>query len=164
MRTYGGEYTLELPREKVWEFMTDPHRVGPCIPDLLELKVESENRFNARVKVGVGPVRGKFDLACELSAVEPGVVMALPIKGGGMGSGVEMNVEVRLSDVENGTLLKWQCDAVISGPIASLGGRLIDGEARKIIQKVFANFQKALLASAAETETAVADAAAPEQG
>jgi uncharacterized protein len=143
MLKYGGEYKIDLPREEVWEFITDPQKVVPCIPDLLESHFEGENRFQAIVKVGVGPVRGKFKLNCELSTVEPGVVMALPINGGGMGSGVDMKAEVTLSDIENGTLLKWECEGAVSGPIASIGGRLIDNQAKKIIQKVFENLEKA---------------------
>ncbi|MBE3595660.1 MAG: carbon monoxide dehydrogenase subunit G [Hydrogenibacillus sp.] len=148
MRTYEGEFTIEQPREKVWDFITDANKVGPCVPDLIELNVENANRFSSRVKVGVGPIRGKFDLAVELSEVEPGSVMAMTVKGGGMGSGVDMKAEATLSDVEGGTLLKWRADTSISGPIASLGGRLIDNEARKIIEKVFANLKTALDASA----------------
>ncbi|UQD52063.1 carbon monoxide dehydrogenase [Bacillus methanolicus] len=146
MLKYGGEYTIELPRDEVWEFITNPQKVGPCIPDLLEFNVESDNRFQAIVRVGIGPVRGKFKLNCELSAVEPGVVMALPIKGGGMGSGVDMKAVVNLSDIDSGTLLKWECDGAISGPIAALGGRMIDNQAKKIIQEVFANLEKAFTA------------------
>lgn len=143
MLKYGGEYTIDMPRQEVWEFITDPHKVGPCIPDLLEFDVQGDNRFRAIVRVGVGPVRGKFELNCELKTVEPEVVMALPIRGGGMGSGVEMNAEVKLSDVDKGTLLQWECEGNVSGPIASLGGRLIDNQAKKIIQKVFANLENA---------------------
>jgi uncharacterized protein len=143
MLKYGGEYTIKLPREEVWEFITDPQKVVPCIPDLIEYTIEDEKRFQTIVKVGVGPVRGKFKLNCELSPIEPGVSMSLPIKGGGMGSGVEMNAEVKLSDTDEGTLLQWECKGVISGPIASLGGRLIDNQAKKIIQKVFENLENA---------------------
>ncbi|EZP77523.1 carbon monoxide dehydrogenase subunit G [Parageobacillus genomosp. 1] len=143
MLKYGGEYTIKLPREEVWNFITDPHKVVPCIPDLIESNIEGDNRFQAIVKVGLGPIRGKFKLDCELSPIEPGTAMAMPIKGGGMGSGVEMNANVKLSDTDNGTLLKWECEATISGPIASLGGRLIDNQAKKIIQQVFENLEKA---------------------
>ena len=143
MLKYGGEYTIKLPREEVWKFITDPNKVVPCIPDLIESNIESDNRFQAIVKVGVGPVRGKFKLNCELSPIEPGTAMAMPIKGGGMGSGVEMNAQVKLSDTDDGTLLKWECEGAISGPIASLGGRLIDNQAKKIIQQVFENLETA---------------------
>jgi uncharacterized protein len=153
MLKYGGEYTVKLPREEVWNFITDPHKVGPCIPDLLELNIEDDKRFQAVVKVGIGPIRGKFKLNCELTPIEPGVAMALPIKGGGMGSGVEMNAEVKLSDTDDGTLLKWECVGAISGPIAALGGRLIDNEAKKIIQNVFKNLEDAFASMYAEGKT-----------
>lgn len=47
MRTYEGEFTIEQPREAVWAFVTDPQKIGRCIPDLIELNVENENRFKA---------------------------------------------------------------------------------------------------------------------
>jgi carbon monoxide dehydrogenase subunit G len=159
MRTYQGEFTIEKPRRQVWAFVTDPHRMGPCIPDLIELNVESENRFRTLVKVGIGPVRGKFDLTSELTVEEPGRTASLSIRGGGMGSGVDMKAAMELSDTSGGTILKWRCDTVISGPIASLGGRLIDGEARKITEKVFANLKAALLSAADEDVAEEAPAA-----
>lgn len=164
MRTYEGEFTIDRPRETVWAFVTDPHKMGTCIPDLIELNVESENRFRTLVRVGVGPIRGKFDLTCELTVTEPGAAASLAIRGGGMGSGVDMKAEMSLSDVEGGTHMKWRCDAVVSGPIASLGGRLIDGEARKITEKVFTNLKNALNALSKETEAAVAEKAASDEG
>jgi uncharacterized protein len=157
MRTYQGEFTIDQPRAKVWKFVVDPNKMGTCIPDLIELNVESENRFRTLVKVGVGPIRGKFDLTSELTVVEPGSKASLSIRGGGMGSGVDMKAEMELSDTEGGTLLQWKCDAVISGPIASIGGRLIDGEARKITEKVFNNLKNALANLPDEAEVGAGD-------
>jgi len=146
MRTYQGEFDIDLPRESVWEFVTDPNKMGPCIPDLLQLEVQSDTRFRTLVRVGVGPVRGKFDLTSELSVVEPGQTAVLSIRGGGLGSGVDMKAEMDLQEMNEATHLVWRCDAIVSGPIASIGGRLIDGEARKITEKVFANLREALQA------------------
>lgn len=145
MRTYQGDFAIDLPRSTVWTFVIDPQKVGPCIPDLLQLDVESETRFRAIVRVGVGPVRGKFNLQTELTVTEPGVSAELSISGGGMGSRVDMKAQLTLSDSEGGgTKLNWRCDAAISGPIASLGGRMIDNEAKKITEKMFNNLRQAL--------------------
>lgn len=145
MRTYQGDFVIDLPRSSVWAFVIDPQRVGPCIPDLLQLDVESDTRFRAIVRVGVGPVRGKFNLLTELTVTEPEVSAELSISGGGMGSRVDMKAQLTLSDTESGgTKLNWRCDAAISGPIASLGGRMIDNEAKKITEKMFTNLREAL--------------------
>ncbi|WDL96273.1 CoxG family protein [Alicyclobacillus sp. ALC3] len=151
MRTYQGDFTIQSERAKVWAFVIDPNQMGPCIPDLLELDVHTDTEFRTLVRVGVGPIRGKFDLTSTLSVVETGRQTTLIIKGGGMGSGVDMQAEMTLDDAEPGTKLSWQCDVKVSGPIASIGGRLIDNEARKITEKVFANLRAALEADAAES-------------
>lgn len=145
MRTYQGDFVIELPRPTVWAFVMDPHRIGPCVPDLLQLDVESETSFRTIVRVGVGPVRGKFNLMVEVTVTEPEVSAELSVRGGGMGSRVDMKAKLNLSDTENGgTKLDWRCDAAISGPIASIGGRLIDNEAKKITEKLFANLRDSL--------------------
>jgi hypothetical protein len=76
----------------------------------------------------------------------------MSVKGGGMGSGINMSAKLFLEDLEDqqGTLLKWTCDVVVSGPIATIGGRLIDGQARKITQQVFENIQNALVSLKSE--------------
>jgi carbon monoxide dehydrogenase subunit G len=74
-----------------------------------------------------------------------------------MGSGVDMSAKMFLEDLEDqqGTLLKWTCDVVVSGPIATIGGRLIDGQARKITEQVFENIRNALISL--KNEVAAAD-------
>ncbi|PTX61315.1 hypothetical protein C8P63_107110 [Melghirimyces profundicolus] len=162
MRTYQGDFFIDLPRPTVWAFVTDPHQMGSCIPDLLQLDVESETRFRALVRVGVGPVRGKFNLQTELTVTEPEKSGELSIRGGGMGSRVDMKTKLTLSDTENGgTKLDWRCDAVISGPIASIGGRLIDNEAKKITEKMFANLRESLSSVSKQAAAASADTEEP---
>lgn len=163
MRTYQGDFDIGLPRSTVWAFVTDPQKVGPCIPDLLQLDVESETRFRAVVRVGVGPVRGKFNLNNEMTVTEPEVSAEISINGGGMGSRVDIKAHMTLTDTENGgTKLNWRCDAAISGPIASLGGRLIDNEAKKITEKMFTNLREALSSVSDEVAAGSADTAESE--
>jgi uncharacterized protein len=81
VRTYQGDFVIDLPRPTVWEFIMDPHRVGPCVPDLLKLDVESETRFRTLVRVGVGPIRGKFNMTAEVTVTEPEVSAELSVQG-----------------------------------------------------------------------------------
>ncbi|UYZ11645.1 carbon monoxide dehydrogenase subunit G [Brevibacillus sp. WF146] len=152
MKTYSGDFTIPVSRDMVWNFLMDPHKVGPCLPDLLSMDVSDNHHFRAKVRVGVGPIRGAFDLANSITVEEEGKSASMSVKGGGMGSGVDMNANMRLEDLEEeqGTLLKWTCDVVVSGPIATIGGRLIDGQARKITEQVFENIRNALVSLKSE--------------
>lgn len=147
MKNYSGDFTIPVSREMVWNFLMDPYKVGPCLPDLLNMDVSDNLNFRAKVRVGLGPIRGAFDLANSITIEEPGKSASLSVKGGGMGSGVDMSAKMFLEDLEDqqGTLLKWSCDVVVSGPIATIGGRLIDGQARKITEQVFENIRNALV-------------------
>jgi hypothetical protein len=152
LKNYSGDFTIPVSREMVWNFIMDPHKVGPCLPDLLKMDVSDNFNFRAKVRVGLGPVRGSFDLDTVLTVEEPEKSASMSVKGGGMGSGINMSAKLILEDLEDqqGTLLKWTCDVVVSGPIATIGGRLIDGQARKITQQVFENIQNALVSLKSE--------------
>ncbi|NGQ95815.1 carbon monoxide dehydrogenase subunit G [Brevibacillus sp. SYP-B805] len=157
MKNYSGDFTIPVSREMVWNFLMDPHKVGPCLPDLLSMDVTDNQNFRAKVRVGLGPIRGAFDLANVITIEEPGKAASMSVKGGGMGSGIDMSAKMFLEDLEEqqGTLLKWTCDVVVSGPIATIGGRLIDGQARKITEQVFENIRNALISM--KNEVAVAN-------
>ena len=52
--------------------------------------------------------------------------------------------KVRLEDVEGGTRLVYDVEATVGGKIAQLGGRLINGVAKKYADEFFANFARIL--------------------
>lgn len=151
MRNYNGEYQIPASREIVWGFLTDPNKVGQCLPDVLELDVLDQNSFTATVRVGVGPIRGKFKLTNSLTVVEEGYSSSMSVKGGGMGSGLDMSAKMDIEELgPESILLKWSSDVVVSGPIATIGGRLIDGQARKVTEQVFENIRTEVVKLATE--------------
>jgi carbon monoxide dehydrogenase subunit G len=55
------------------------------------------------------------------------------------GSAVDITSVMRLTPTEDGgTLLDWEADVVVSGTIASVGARLLQGVADRQVQQVFA--------------------------
>jgi carbon monoxide dehydrogenase subunit G len=135
LQMQGSEHIRALP-EAVRRFVTDPAQVGRCLPDLQELDVVDHRRLVAFVRVGVGPVRGRFKLEVDLGGEGEGLTMRL--KGSGMGSGLQMQSRMRLTPAGEGTtVLDWDAEAAVSGPLASVGGRLLDAQARKTTQQLF---------------------------
>jgi carbon monoxide dehydrogenase subunit G len=144
---YNGEEQIPAGVDKVWSFVTDPEKVGRCFPEVVDVAVQDPTHFDAVVKVGVGPVSGKFKLKVELMPRANDRRIDMKISGGGFGSAVDLNAGADVVDAGNGTtLLKWSGHAVARGPVAAVGGRVLDAQARKLIEQAFGNIRQQLSA------------------
>jgi len=142
---YTGEEKIPAAFDTVWAFVIDPDKVGHCFPDVVEVTVQDPNHFDAVVKVGVGPVRGKFKMKVELVPDAAARRIAMKISGGGFGSAVDMTAGADLVDGGDGTtLLKWTGQAEARGPVAAVGGRVLDAQAQKLIAQAFGNVREQL--------------------
>jgi carbon monoxide dehydrogenase subunit G len=141
----SGEERIPASPDVVWSFVTDPQKVGRCFPDVVDVTVQDATHFDAVVQVGVGPVRGKFKMKAELVPHESRRRLDMKISGGGFGSAVDLTAGADLIDNGDGTTtLKWSGQAVPRGPIAAVGGRVLDAQAQKLIGQAFASVRSAL--------------------
>ena len=142
---YAGEEKITAGPDKVWAFVTDPDKVAHCMPEVKEVTVRDSTHVDAVVQVAVGPVRGKFKLKVELTPRPTDRRIDMKISGGGFGSAVDLDAGADVVDAGNGmTLLKWSGQAVARGPVAAVGGRVLDAQARKLIEQAFANVRQQL--------------------
>jgi len=148
--TFNGQELITADKDKVWAFINDPAKVASCLPDVLEVNVNDAHNFDALVKVAVGPVSGKFKFKIELVPGSDGSHMDLKISGGGFGSVVDLlaGADVKGSG-EGTTTLDWQGKASMRGPVATVGGRVLDAQAKRIIGTTFANIKTKVTGAAA---------------
>jgi len=141
---YHGQEQIPASLDAVWTFVNDPDKVAHCLPDLIDSTVIVPTHFEATVRVGVGPVRGKFKFKFEMRPDAATHRMALKASGGGFGSAMDLDAAADLVPAGEGTTLNWNVEAVIRGPVAAIGGRVLDGQARKLIEQTFANVRTSL--------------------
>jgi carbon monoxide dehydrogenase subunit G len=142
---YSGEEKIAASPATVWAFVQDPEKVGRCLPDVVDVAVQDPKHVDAVVQVAVGPVRGKFKLKLELMPDASGRRIDMKVSGGGFGSAVDLTAGADVIDAGNGTtLLKWSGQAVARGPVAVVGGRVLDAQAKKLIEQAFANVRQQL--------------------
>jgi hypothetical protein len=146
---YSGEEKIPASLDTVWNFVTDPEKVGHCFPDVVSVAVQDPTHLDAVVKVGVGPVRGTFKVKVELLPDVSRRHIDMKMSGGGFGSTVDLTAAADLVDAgDPTTLLKWTGQAEARGPIAAVGGRVLDAQALKLIAQAFGNVRQQLTATA----------------
>lgn len=137
---FSGEERIKAPRDKVWEFVTDPEKIAQCAPGLEEggLQIVDDDHFIVKVRAGVGFIRSTFEFQCEWAERDAPSHALIRAKGDAPGSSVTMNATMDLSDGDDGTtVMAWSTDAQISGRLAGVGGRLINPVADRMTSQVF---------------------------
>lgn len=141
---YEGREDIPADPAAVWAFVNDPEKVGHCLPEVIQVTVRDPTHFDAIVGVGLGPVRGKFTFKFELQPDEAARRMNMKIAGGGLGSAVDLTAGAEIVQAGPGTTLNWSGSAVMRGPVAAVGGRVLDAQAKKLIAQTFANVRAKL--------------------
>ncbi|MBI2319594.1 MAG: molybdopterin-dependent oxidoreductase [Betaproteobacteria bacterium] len=132
----GSAFVPATP-EQVWATLINPEKLAQVIPGCSKLEAVGPNSYRAELSLGVGAVRGRFEARITLSNLKPpksGV-----ISGGlqgplGSSEGVG---NITLEAVSGGTQLNYDYGFDISGKVAAVGGRMLDGTARVIMKQFF---------------------------
>jgi uncharacterized protein len=147
---YNGSETIAAPKDAVWQFITDPAKIASCMPDLISSKIIDLRRFDAVVGVAVGPVRGKFTLHGTLDPKPASDHLDMKISGGGFGSVVDVLAGADVADADTAgtaTTLVWTATVEMRGPVAAVAGRVIDAQAKRVIETTFANVKSRVAAA-----------------
>ena len=135
---FAGTVDIAAPRDKVWAFVIDPNQVGQCGPGVESIEVIDDTHFKATAKVGIGFINARFVVNMEMAELTPPDQAVIKAHGQAPGSAVDATGSMALSDSPSGgTLMDWSADVAIAGSLASLGARLIEGTANKMIGQTF---------------------------
>ena len=139
-----GEFRVGKKREDVFDFLTDPNRFAPLLPDFEGMTIKDGNQFTVNVKVGISHIRGTASVQLELAEADRPRRAVYRGKGSVAGGTVNMTTSFELAEQGNGTQVNWKADAQLFGRIISVAGGLLEPLAKKNVQKLVDGLQKAL--------------------
>ncbi|MEJ0097036.1 MAG: carbon monoxide dehydrogenase subunit G [Bauldia sp.] len=136
-----GEVKIAAPRAKVWAALHDPAILKASIPGCTELTKVSDSEMTATVEAKMGMVRATFAGTVTLSNVKPPESFTITGegKGGAVGS-ADGGADVKLTEVNGDTVLRYTARGQVGGKLAQVGTRLIDATARQMADQFFNNF------------------------
>jgi len=138
-----GQRIINSDRETVWLALNDPAVLKACIPGCDEMEKTSNTTFEASVVQKVGPMKARFRGAVELTDIIRAERYTISGEGKGGAAGfAKGRAYVNIVDDDEGTLLIYEAEFKVGGKLAQLGGRLINGFARKLTDDFFTRFQK----------------------
>ncbi|MDQ7980537.1 carbon monoxide dehydrogenase subunit G [Paraburkholderia sp. SARCC-3016] len=145
-----GEQILPLPRERVWAALNDPEILKAAVPGCESFERVEDNQFQMVMAATVGPIKARFKGRMVLTDLQPPNSYSLTFEGSGGAAGFgKGGAHVDLvSESSGATRLVYRSHAQVGGRLAQVGGRLIDGVARKMAEEFFGRFTAALIGSA----------------
>jgi 2-furoyl-CoA dehydrogenase large subunit len=133
----SGEAIVPASPEEVWATLLDPAKLAKVIPGCHKLDLVGENDYRAEISLGVGAVKGRFEARVKLSNLNRPHSATL---GGGLTGGLGASSgtgDVKLEPMEGGTRVRYTYSIVVSGKVAAIGGRMLDGATRVIVGQFF---------------------------
>lgn len=138
---FSGAPIITASRQAVWARLLDPNFVAGSAPGVESVETVDSTHFKVISGLGVGAVKVRFKLDVELFDVVEGRALKMRARGKAPGSAVDVVSDLRLEDADGGnTRLDWSATSDVSGTVASVGARLLEGTARKLTEQFWTDF------------------------
>ena len=133
-----GSAVLHGSPDDVWRVLTDPAVLARTIPGCLALERVGEDSYRMDVSVGVGAVKGTYAGEVHLTDQQRPTSYVMHASGAGAPGQVRATVTIELApDGDSATVLTYSADAVVGGPVAGVGQRMITGVAKRMAAQFF---------------------------
>lgn len=153
---FTGEFTAPRTPEDVYEFLADPNKFGPLLPEFESMTVQDATHFTVKVRVGVGNIRGTAEIKMELAEATRPQRALYKGRGTAVGSQITISAGFDLAPLPESTRVAWQGEANVFGKLASMAGGMLEPVGKKNIQKLIDGLRWALSMPVAEASAAVA--------
>ncbi|HEU4415125.1 MAG TPA: SRPBCC family protein [Candidatus Angelobacter sp.] len=140
-------FRISEPVEKVWAILSDPRKVGTCVPGAQITEQVDERTYKGAIKVKVGPSVTDFKGEVQIVRLDQ-ALHEIEILGKGQdvrGKGsAQMKMTGKLSAVADGTEVVSVSELNVVGILAQMGSRVIQEVSNIMFEQFVKNFREQL--------------------
>jgi uncharacterized protein len=141
---FAGSFEVQRKPEEVYDFLIDPNKFAPLLPDFQGLSVQDAEHFTVRVNVGISYIKGIADVKMHRAEAQRPTRAQYKGQGSVAGGNVSMVAGFDLASAGDGTKVMWEGEAQVFGRLTSVAGGLLEPLGRKQVQKLIDGLQAAL--------------------
>ena len=149
-------FTVYAPQQKVWEFITHPERIAPCIPGCEGAEEIRPGIYKATIRTKVGPIKTTFSVDIERTHERPPEFAEYDTKGeeGSHASRIKATSTLTLRPLAaEQTEVNYSSDITILGRLGKFGSgmmqKIADGIGDEFVASVKDKMDDKLAAQAA---------------
>ncbi len=136
------KFQVEAPRERVWAFLLDPHKVAACAPGAQLTEVVDERTFKGNVRVKVGMITASYAGQAQLQEVDEAAGLVRLVAQGkeSAGSGsARASLEARIRPVsDSATQVEVVADIDVVGRLMQFGRGMVQDVSRQLFRQFVA--------------------------
>lgn len=135
---FEKEVEILVPREKVWNFIWDVDRFIACVPGCKEAKtIEEGKKYSATLVEKVGPFKVEFPTNIEVLERQELAHIKAQASGADnkIGSRMKIDLDVKLREQDNKTILGFVATVDVLGKLAALGHGIIKRKADQVLDE-----------------------------
>ncbi len=141
-----GSYTLPAKREVVWQLLNEPKQLAACLPGCEQIEAVGSDHYQVKLKLGFAAISGSYSGSVRLSDKKPPESFRMNVEGRGTAGFVQGEAKIELVDDGDQTVVRYSGVASVGGLVASVGNRMMELAARRILEQFFANVASQLRA------------------
>jgi uncharacterized protein len=141
---FAGAFDVLRNPEEVFDFLTDPNKFAPLLPEFRGVSVQDAEHFTVKVNVGISYIKGVADVKLHLAEAQRPTRAQYKGQGSVAGGNVSMVAGFDLTASGEGTRVTWQGEAQVFGRLTSVAGGLLEPLGKKQVQKLIDGLQAAL--------------------
>ena len=134
---FSGSQKIDADPETVWRHLTDRAVLARATPGCKELLERAEDEYEATLELGIAAIKGVYKGTLKIEDREPPSRFRLRIEGEGGAGFVQAWMDVELVGQDGTTLLRYDGEANVGGPIAGVGQRVLSGVAKYLLGQFF---------------------------
>jgi len=146
--TFRGSHVFPASPALVWWHIFEPASLAKLIPGCQQLTQVSPDEYHGIIRVGIAAVSGTYRTQVKIKEQRYPEYCSFDGVVDGPTGAIKGSVTFTLREADGRcTELSYEAQAMISGALATLSGRLIESVARSLINQSFTRFEQELQAT-----------------
>jgi carbon monoxide dehydrogenase subunit G len=130
----AGDLTIAAPRQAVFDALRDARLFAACVDGVRDLQEIDATHYRAVMETKVAYIKFNFDVAVEVTRVEPPASIEAKIEGTPHGIVGRLSATSRtmLTEQNGATRVQYEIEAALTGKLGSLGQPVIRSKAKEM--------------------------------
>jgi carbon monoxide dehydrogenase subunit G len=135
MMNISGKSLIDLSKEEIWPLIFNPATLFYLLPGCDQIEQVAEGVYQGRMKLGIAAIAGTYQVEVRILEHQVAEMCRLWGEISGRAGQIKGEAVFTLAPNEDKTWLEYSGKAQISGPLAGMNSRFIEGVAKTLIQQ-----------------------------